>query len=279
MLLAGHSSSAGGDLNSDAPTSQGQVTGVTASWKARLRRFLKRPTADERAAELRQQGLLNEQEYRATRMFRVSGFRDEGFHYFFLLEDSTVLHLQGPYLRGYGSPAADIKAPPDQVFPSTSFVLGRHARTGEVVNLRPTGEFLPPEATFFPFAPGYVPPEDGDLITDASYTEILKNEGRVPKPFVYAGTDIPVRVGDRVTVRSWFGLGRKRPGVVSYLPGQSPVHSQMEAPDFSQWAITLDNSHSLIWAYVPTQLRPSRSIEFLERGVLTEQLLPDPDDF
>jgi len=255
------------------------VTGVIASWKARLRRFLKRPTADERAAELRQQGLLNEQEYRATRMFSVSGYGDKGFHYFFLLEDSTVLHLQGPYLRGYGSPAAAIKVPPDQAFPSTSFVLGRHASTGEVVNVRPTGEFLPSEVTFFPFDPWYFPAEDGDLITDASYEEILENGGRVPKPFVYAGTDILVRVGDRVTVRSWFGLGRKRPGVVSYMPGQSPVHSQMEAPGFSQWAITIDNGHSIIWAYVPAQLRPSRRIKFLERGVLTEQLLPDPDDF
>jgi hypothetical protein len=95
----------------------------------------------------------------------------------------------------------------------------------------------------------------------------------------YQGTEIPVIVGDRVVVKSLFG--RKRNGVVTYVPGQSKVHSEMEGPGFAQWAITLDDEAgtTLVWTYAPDQLQPARRILFVSRGEAPENALPAPDEF
>jgi hypothetical protein len=80
----------------------------------------------------------------------------------------------------------------------------------------------------------------------------------------YHGTSDEVRLGDRVRVRRYFR--RAVHGTVTYMPGESPRHPEMEWPEFSRWAIELNDGTVLSWPYLPNELQPSKRIELIERG-------------
>ncbi len=81
---------------------------------------------------------------------------------------------------------------------------------------------------------------------------------------LYRDTDDEVRLGDRVLMKRLF----RKPlhGTVVYMPGVSPPHAEMEWPEFSRWAIELDDGTVLAWPYVPGELQPSKRIKLLRRG-------------
>ncbi len=85
-------------------------------------------------------------------------------------------------------------------------------------------------------------------------------EGRL----FYWGTSEEVRLGDRVVMKRF--LRKPLHGTVTYMPGVSPVHPEMEEPDFSRWAIAFDNGSVLSWLYTPDTLQPEKRITLLERG-------------
>lgn len=93
----------------------------------------------------------------------------------------------------------------------------------------------------------------------------------------YRGTEIEVRLGDHVTIRSFFG--RTTSGIVSYLPGESTPHPQMESDDERQWAITLENGKSLILGYFPDEVFAPKRVRFLRRGPVKIDALPGADEF
>jgi len=79
----------------------------------------------------------------------------------------------------------------------------------------------------------------------------------------YNGTDIDVRLGDKVTYKEW-GIFSKSATVV-YIPGQSQIHKNIGD---DQWVIELNDSNELIiMGYFP-QYDPytSKKITFISRG-------------
>ncbi|HEX7708964.1 MAG TPA: hypothetical protein VF701_21085 [Thermoanaerobaculia bacterium] len=81
---------------------------------------------------------------------------------------------------------------------------------------------------------------------------------------VYHGTSDEVRLGDRVRLTR---LIRKPVyGTVTYMPGVSPRHREMEWPEFSRWAIELDDGTVMSWPYVPEELQPSKRLQLVRRG-------------
>lgn len=81
---------------------------------------------------------------------------------------------------------------------------------------------------------------------------------------LYHGTNEQVELGDRVEVKRLFRKSIQ--GTVIYLPGVSPRHEEMEWPEFSRWAIELDNGTVMSWPYLPAELQPTKRVRFLARG-------------
>lgn len=81
---------------------------------------------------------------------------------------------------------------------------------------------------------------------------------------VYHGTSDDVRLGDRVRVTRIFRKAIE--GTVAYLPGVSPRHPEMEWPEFSRWAIELDDGTVMSWPYIPDELQPPKRIQLVRRG-------------
>lgn len=80
-------------------------------------------------------------------------------------------------------------------------------------------------------------------------------------PFNYFGSDSPVRVGDRILVRSLFG--RSRLATVIYIPGQSEFDRGLGD---DQWAYKLDNGNIYAAGFFPGQFsHPGKRIEFVSR--------------
>ena len=88
----------------------------------------------------------------------------------------------------------------------------------------------------------------------------------------YPGTDIEVRLGDRIEFRKIFGgklgLFGKKKGTVVYVPGESPKNKEMEQDDYNRyWAIQLDGEDSqIVFPYFPKQEWVSKRIKFISRG-------------
>jgi hypothetical protein len=80
----------------------------------------------------------------------------------------------------------------------------------------------------------------------------------------YHGTDIDVRLGDRVEVKRLF----RRPleGFVCYIPGISPTNVELEFEDVKQWAIRSADGSVYPILYDPERFQPPRHIRFLERS-------------
>lgn len=81
---------------------------------------------------------------------------------------------------------------------------------------------------------------------------------------LYHGTANEVRLGDRVLMKRLFR--KAMPGTVTYIPGISAPHPEMEWPEFSRWAIELDDGTVMSWPYLPDELQPSSRITLLARG-------------
>jgi len=99
----------------------------------------------------------------------------------------------------------------------------------------------------------------------------------------YPGTDIEIRLGDRIEYRKIFGgrfgLFGKKKGTVVYVPGDSPKNRWMESDEYNRnWAIQLDGEDSqIVYPYFPEQEWVSRRIRFLSRGEPIHGVI-GPDD-
>jgi hypothetical protein len=117
--------------------------------------------------------LVPVQRYAAVRALRVEEKGRHGPHYFVLLEDGAVLHLNGRYLRGY-EPRDDRP----RVFPCTVFepTEGRS-------NMDCIGEPFEPDVARRPVGPadratGFV--TDDWMLLDRSYEDLLEHFGAGP---------------------------------------------------------------------------------------------------
>ena len=83
----------------------------------------------------------------------------------------------------------------------------------------------------------------------------------------YAGSPIEVRLGDRITYRRFLSF-KRRPGVVWYMPGQSPRNPDMEMDGLAFWAVLLDDPRAsmMAWPYLPAELQPTSRLKFVSRG-------------
>lgn len=82
----------------------------------------------------------------------------------------------------------------------------------------------------------------------------------------YHRTGEEVRLGDRVTLRRWFRSDLR--GIVCYIPGLSPQHSELEYDGVKQWAIRCDDGSVRPMGYDPDSPygQPPKSITFIGRG-------------
>lgn len=93
----------------------------------------------------------------------------------------------------------------------------------------------------------------------------------------YHGTTEEVRLGDRVRIKRL--LRRGLVGTVCYIPGQSPVHKDLEYEDVRQWAIRLDDGTVLAMAYSPQHRlgQPKRDLVLVERSISSQVLSPSEE--
>jgi hypothetical protein len=80
----------------------------------------------------------------------------------------------------------------------------------------------------------------------------------------YANADEEVRLGDVIRVRRF--LRRAQLATVSYIPGISPRHPDIEYDDVRQWAYTMEDGRIYLMGYCPERVQPSRRICFVRRG-------------
>lgn len=97
----------------------------------------------------------------------------------------------------------------------------------------------------------------------------MQSDDRMPSGFYYHGTDIEVRLGDRITISRWFRS--PRPAVVVYIPGLSQFHPHLEYEDVKHWAIQFEDGSLGVMAYDPSNKRygqPGKKYRFIERGTV-----------
>lgn len=91
----------------------------------------------------------------------------------------------------------------------------------------------------------------------------------------YHGTEIEVQIGDRVSLQRL--LRKSQDGVVTYIPGISQPHSELEYRDVKQWAIKTDDGSVYPILYDPENFQPPKHIKFVSRsrepGMTPEQEL------
>jgi hypothetical protein len=92
----------------------------------------------------------------------------------------------------------------------------------------------------------------------------------------YHGTGDEVQLGDRVRLKRWFRSDLL--GVVCYIPGISPRHSDLEYEGVRQWAIRCDDGSVRPMSYDPKSPygQPTKSIVFVCRGS-ESSLQPDEE--
>ncbi len=100
----------------------------------------------------------------------------------------------------------------------------------------------------------------------------------------YPGTDIEIRLGDRIEYRKILGgklgLFGKKKGTVVYVPGESPKNKEMEQDEYNRfWAIQLDDEDSqIVFPYFPEQEWVSKRIKFVSRGEPVYDKIKPGDD-
>ena len=89
----------------------------------------------------------------------------------------------------------------------------------------------------------------------------------------YYGTDIDVRLGDRVIYKAW-GIFSK-PGIVVYVPGQSKIHKTIGD---DQWVIELNDTKNLAtMGFFPHyDMYTFKIIKFISRGI-TDSIQEDEE--
>ena len=55
-------------------------------------------------------------------------------------------------------------------------------------------------------------------------------------------------------------------GVVCYIPGVSPIHSELEYEGVRQWAIRGENGYVYLICYDPNNFQPPKKIVLVARG-------------
>ena len=81
-------------------------------------------------------------------------------------------------------------------------------------------------------------------------------------PVFYADGKIEVRIGDKVSIRSFLV---RRIGTVSYVPGVSPKKAEMEHHGLSWVGITLDHGSYVSTVVIPETRFLKASVKFLAR--------------
>jgi len=129
--------------------------------------------------QLKAEGFVGSEDYKATRAFEVEEFEDEGRHFFIELANGAVLYLNGQYLYDYGQDERD--ADQSRSFPNTDFTVLRHRTEHYVLDIICRGSLLKPELIAPPFGRGHydsdTAPGDGDVIRDRSYVELKREYG------------------------------------------------------------------------------------------------------
>lgn len=83
-----------------------------------------------------------------------------------------------------------------------------------------------------------------------------------PNGIYYSNGDV-IRLGDRVEIKRF--LRSPLQGVVSYLPGVSNIHPDMEYDNVKYWAVTLHDETVLSWLFHPGT-KVKASIRLVSRG-------------
>lgn len=93
-------------------------------------------------------------------------------------------------------------------------------------------------------------------------------------PAHYHGGEVVIALGDRVELRGWL---RKRRGAVTYFPGVSVVHAEMEHGGLYWVGIAVDNGTFTGILIDPDTGCTLEKLVFLERGTV-DSLPPLPAD-
>lgn len=128
-------------------------------------RRITRKSPEPTLTELENQGLITSAQFKVRRALEVEETEDEGPHYYLELDDGSVLFLSGQYLYDYE-------------FPFTKFVIKRHKVKGYVLEVITGGIPLEPEKMAHAFSikdwRSETLPEDGDIIRDITFDEIMR---------------------------------------------------------------------------------------------------------
>jgi hypothetical protein len=94
----------------------------------------------------------------------------------------------------------------------------------------------------------------------------MENTSTGETKLLYYGTNIDVRLGDRILWKRLFG--RHVEGTVVYIPGISPRHPDLEREGIRQWAVELDDGRIFLMLYWPEDKKgqPRSNIKFKSRG-------------
>jgi hypothetical protein len=80
----------------------------------------------------------------------------------------------------------------------------------------------------------------------------------------YFNSTIEVELGDRVLWSRFLRAPLR--GVVCYIPGPSPKHSELEYEDVLQWAVRTEDGSVYPILYDPDNFQPPKRIRFVGRG-------------
>jgi hypothetical protein len=89
----------------------------------------------------------------------------------------------------------------------------------------------------------------------------------------YYNTDTEVMLGDHIEYRTLFF--RKLRGVAVYVPGQSPLHSELESNGTKQWVVKLENGKHIAMLFPMQQPFANPRVLFLRRGSVEGKIEPD----
>lgn len=96
-----------------------------------------------------------------------------------------------------------------------------------------------------------------------------------PRPITYSDGKTVVQLGDRVKARMFFVM--KRAGRVSYVPGVSPVHAEMEHDGIRLVGVNFDGGGSGGFWVDPSTSAVVKSVTLVARDSSPMAGLPPPE--